>query len=474
MAEAPKRTKRSFPSGDLSRHLERIPRFPLQQLFAPPPASRFQRKLLEASDGFDARLLLDEGGEDVAADKDCILSQDFFCTPDYITPEIPNNLNLNKENIDCPKSPEKSIRNKKCRQDYSPCILPSTNIQFGDEDAKVKFDDFDPDDVSKCKSVRPGSEKKRYVSQSALALRSQVMPPPCIKNPYLTTNSSIALDGFGDRLAKNTGFSPSIGGDGISRYRTDFHEIEQIGSGNFSNVFKVLKRIDGCLYAVKHSIKQFRNDMERRYALREVQALAALGYHANIVGYHTSWFENEKLHIQMELCDQSLSNGYILKSGDIFKVLYQMASALHYMHERGIAHMDVKPENIYVKCGVYKLGDFGCAILTDRSLPIEEGDSRYMPHEILQDKYEHLDKVDIFSLGAAIYELVKGSPLPESGPLFCNLREGRIPLLPGYSMQFQSVLRAMMDPDPVRRPSAREIMENPVFEKMIKTSSRNE
>ncbi|XP_020699928.1 wee1-like protein kinase [Dendrobium catenatum] len=120
------------------------------------------------------------------------------------------------------------------------------------------------------------------------------------------------------------GFSPSIGGDGISRYRTDFHEVEQIGSGNFSHVFKALKRIDGCLYAVKHSIKQFHNDMERKYALREVQALAALGYHANIVGYHTSWFENDKLYIQMELCDHSLSKGHIPTSGDVLEVLYQI------------------------------------------------------------------------------------------------------------------------------------------------------
>ena len=41
--------------------------------------------------------------------------------------------------------------------------------------------------------------------------------------------------------------------------------------------------------------------------------------------------------------------------------------------------MDVKPENIYIKNGVYKLGDFGCATLMDRSLRIEDGDSRYMP-----------------------------------------------------------------------------------------------
>ncbi|KAH9617564.1 hypothetical protein KSS87_019388, partial [Heliosperma pusillum] len=43
-------------------------------------------------------------------DKDFILSQDFFCTPDYITPECQNlfsNLDANKEVNPCPPSPEK-------------------------------------------------------------------------------------------------------------------------------------------------------------------------------------------------------------------------------------------------------------------------------------------------------------------------------------------------------------------------------
>ena len=120
----------------------------------------------------------------------------------------------------------------------------------------------------------------------------------------------------------------------------------------------------------------------------------------------------------------------------------QIAKALHFIHERGIAHLDVKPDNIYVKNGVYKLGDFGCATLLNKSLPIEEGDARYMPQEILNENYDHLHKVDIFSLGVTVYELIRGSPLPESGPQI--LREGKLPLLPGHSLQFQNLLKVFM------------------------------
>ncbi|XP_051142611.1 wee1-like protein kinase isoform X2 [Andrographis paniculata] len=322
-------------------------------------------------------------GVEAADDKDCILSQEFFCTPDYITPEMPampSNVDWHKDNIQCPKSPEKIQTFKSKRQ----------------------------------------------------------------------------------RL----GFNAGIGGDGLSRYRTDFHEIEKIGTGNFNHVFKVLKRIDGCMYAVKHSINKLHQDTERRKALMEVQALGALGYHENIVGYYSSWFENEHLYIQQELCEQSLSASKLSKlytEAHALDAMYQIAKALQFIHGKGIAHLDIKPDNIYVKDGIYKLGDFGCATLIDKSLPVEEGDARYMPHEILNENYDNLDKVDIFSLGASIYELARGSPLPDSGSHFLNLREGKLPLLPGHSLQFQNLIKVMMDANPVRRPSAKEVVENPIF-----------
>ena len=52
-----------------------------------------------------------------------------------------------------------------------------------------------------------------------------------------------------------------------------------------------------------------------------------LGSHENIVGYYTSWFENEQLYIQMELCDHSLSiNKYsqLSTEGEVLEAMYQV------------------------------------------------------------------------------------------------------------------------------------------------------
>nr|DAD33372.1 TPA_asm: hypothetical protein HUJ06_012223 [Nelumbo nucifera] len=324
--------------------LGQVSLLPFQQPSSSSNPYRFQ-KLLEAERNEEeeqpkpSSLSLDVDADldvDFSLDeKDFILSQDFFCTPDYITPDgqqISNSLDCNKENIPCPKSPEKlkTVRSKRQRQEGFLANSLSSSM-LCNQVMDLESDSFDQDDLkTENPSVVASEKKMNYVSQSAVALRCRVLPPPCIRNPYIKEVGETDLDPLGSRRAKSTGFFSSVvGGDGLSRYHTDFHEIEQIGYGNFSRVFKVLKRIDGCMYAVKHSIRQLHQDTEKRQALMEVQALAALGSHANIVNYYTSWFENEHLYIQMELCDCSLSikeSSPFFSEGEVLEIMYQICT----------------------------------------------------------------------------------------------------------------------------------------------------
>ncbi|TYH43485.1 hypothetical protein ES332_D11G131500v1 [Gossypium tomentosum] len=48
-----------------------------------------------------------------------------------------------------------------------------------------------------------------------------------------------------------------------------------------------------------------------------------------------------------------------------------MAKALQFVNVRRMVHLDVKPDNAYVKNGVYKLGDFGCATLLNKSCQLK-------------------------------------------------------------------------------------------------------
>ncbi|TKW06524.1 hypothetical protein SEVIR_7G245950v4 [Setaria viridis] len=137
----------------------------------------------------------------------------------------------------------------------------------------------------------------------------------------------------------------------------------------------------------------------------------------------------------MEWCDSCLSEkiGASLDPLEALEMLYQVSKGLDFIHGGGIAHLDVKPDNMYrSNNGVYKLGDFGCAEFTSIIKEgVEGGDRRYMPAEILNGgRCEHLDKVDIFSLGASTYELVRGQELPREGDEFNKLRMGNLDLPP--------------------------------------------
>lgn len=62
-----------------------------------------------------------------------------------------------------------------------------------------------------------------------------------------------------------------------------------------------------------------------------------------------------------------------------YDCVVQMAAALKHVHELGIAHLDVKPDNIFKSISggsTYKLGDFGNACPKDGSRQWTEGDSR--------------------------------------------------------------------------------------------------
>lgn len=48
-------------------------------------------------------------------------------------------------------------------------------------------------------------KNRSYVSQSAVALRCRVMPPPCMKNPYLMDDSGVDIDPFGSSRSKCEG-----------------------------------------------------------------------------------------------------------------------------------------------------------------------------------------------------------------------------------------------------------------------------
>uniref|UniRef100_A0A182T8Z9 Wee1-like protein kinase n=1 Tax=Anopheles maculatus TaxID=74869 RepID=A0A182T8Z9_9DIPT len=290
----------------------------------------------------------------------------------------------------------------------------------------------------------------------------------------------------------------------ISRYKKEFIELALLGTGEFGQVFQCLNRLDGCVYAIKKSIRPVAGSSFEKTALNEVYAHAVLGKHENVVRYYSAWAENDHMLIQNEFCNggslQTVLQERCLNESELRTLLLHIAEGLKYIHSNDLVHMDLKAGNIFLsktplrsgsalhgasagqivaECPddgfedvyddleneylvTYKIGDLG-HVTSINDPQVEEGDCRYLPNEILQEDYNNLPKGDIFSLGITLYEAAGGGPLPKNGTGWHQLRSGQFPDLPNIGKDFNDLIKQMMHPNPEKRPSSTTIFNHPVL-----------
>ncbi|SPQ99335.1 unnamed protein product (mitochondrion) [Plasmodiophora brassicae] len=273
----------------------------------------------------------------------------------------------------------------------------------------------------------------------------------------------------------------------VSRLTREFTDVHVIGTGSFGEVYRGRLKIDGVTYAVKR-IRQSLNRSSGVNAiqlqLREVHCLSFLasrcGHCPNILRYFTSWIDpsDQSLYIQTEHCERgnlsrfvraasasesNKENRNVLNEAQIVEIIRQVCVGLLEMHRNGVAHLDLKPENILeTAAGVYKISDFGlCAPMdqTDMDKSIAEGDARYLCAELLNDDYSHLDRADMFALGATALELCLSEPLPSQGFEYRQIRLGLITLDESrFSSQLCQLIRCLLSADPMARPTALDVL----------------
>ncbi|NWU90122.1 WEE2 kinase, partial [Upupa epops] len=276
----------------------------------------------------------------------------------------------------------------------------------------------------------------------------------------------------------------------VSRYKKEFLELEKIGVGEFGSVYKCIKRLDGCVYAIKRSKRPLAGSSDEQLALREVYAHAVLGHHPHVVRYYSAWAEDDHMIIQNEHCnggslqDVLLENeklGQYLAEAELKEILLQVSTGLKYIHNSGLAHLDIKPSNIFIchkleaaghdsdsedefSSGVvYKIGDLG-HVTSIANPQVEEGDRRFLANEILQEQYSYLPKADIFALALTVALAAGAAPLPHNGAMWHHIRKGNVPPIPQKLPHcFLEILKLMIHPDPVERPSATALTKHPVL-----------
>lgn len=185
----------------------------------------------------------------------------------------------------------------------------------------------------------------------------------------------------------------------------------------------------------------------------------------HIVRYHQAWMEDDRLYIQTELCSGTLGDEMALGFLSMprrYKLLREILLALDFIHRHNMVHLDIKPENIFLKNDQYKLGDFGLVTKVSGGQDVEEGDSRYMSMELLSGNHGgDLTRSDIFSLGATMYEICLGRPLPMNGQEWQDIRAGRFSPLPNSDHDMANIIRRMMEPAAAHRPTPNFLLKHP-------------
>ncbi len=199
-----------------------------------------------------------------------------------------------------------------------------------------------------------------------------------------------------------------------------FSDLRVLERGGFSTVYVGVQDRLGREVAIKALDVRIDDESLRARFEAEAQIMGLLSTHPAIVTVFDAAFASDgQPCIVMELYrgdyGQRLKEGSQLSVRDALSVGVRLCGALQTVHDAGILHLDIKPENVFASsAGEPALGDFGISTVTgDRSQRTVGGWSfDYSPPET----YEFgaaTQQSDLYSLGATLYHLVSGSvPFP--------------------------------------------------------------
>ena len=202
------------------------------------------------------------------------------------------------------------------------------------------------------------------------------------------------------------------------------YEITQLlGAGGMGAVYRAKHRKLGTEVALKmvHAKFGLNADVAQRFE-REAQHAAALRHPGIVVVSDLGRDDDGTPFLEMELL-AGKSVDEIVRSGEMkadraVRLAIQALDALAFAHDKGVVHRDIKPENLFVTManGIdqVKVVDFGIAkALAGQGLTTTGsvmGTPLYMSPEQLTDSKRVTTSSDVYSMGAALYEMLTGVP----------------------------------------------------------------
>lgn len=196
-----------------------------------------------------------------------------------------------------------------------------------------------------------------------------------------------------------------------------------LGRGGMAEVYHVWdnQRMSFLAMKVLHEDLALDKIFIRRFA-REANNLAHL-QHPNIVRFYGFERQGRLAYMLMEYIEGETLKHLIYDSekalplDQLHVVMQGVCGALHYAHNMGVVHCDIKPANIMIdRSGSAQLADFGIARMTDTATAtlVGVGTPAYMAPEQIRGE-DPTPQTDIYALGIVLYEMLTGGERPFTG-----------------------------------------------------------
>ena len=207
--------------------------------------------------------------------------------------------------------------------------------------------------------------------------------------------------------------------ENISKFQEIYRISTVLGSGTYGEVRLCFHRESNERRAVKIFKKQlYQSEIKKASLISEITTLKSLD-HPNIIRVYEFFEDERRLYIVMEYCSGGELFGEIVKRKSFneinaAQIMYQIFSALAYMHGKNIVHRDLKPENILLEDQHdvlnIKVIDFGTAVHVGEGKTIRGmvGTPYYLAPEVIAADYDCL--ADTWSAGVILYILLSGQP----------------------------------------------------------------
>lgn len=270
-----------------------------------------------------------------------------------------------------------------------------------------------------------------------------------------------------------------------------YHEMEVLGRGSFGEVQRCFDSYLNRVVARKSLHEEKGGDAEHLLALIQEARLISYLEHPGVISIFDGYVEEDGLfcYTMKQIEGKSLesilafseSQGKSLPLSRCVEILQRVSETLAYVHDKGVLHLDMKPQNIMLGAyGEVSVVDWGTARLfepdkyfshlqtygvdtdelewTLRERRIE-GTPPYMPPELLQQPVPPLTPgADIFSIGVLFYRMLTGrSPfaLDDLSTYFRELRE-HTPALPhqlrgDVPLRLSQICAKMLEKDVTKR-----------------------